>query len=60
MDCCQLDALAKLFEESTIPMWIREYVIDNEDAMNRSLDAGETVVMNGPSGEIVRIIPRGR
>jgi hypothetical protein len=56
MDSAQLDALAKLFEETTIPQWVRAYVIENADDINAALDRGETVKMYGPSGELIRVI----
>ena len=55
MEAYQLDAIAKMLEETAIPGWVREYVIDNEYAINDALDAGETVTINGPLGEVIRV-----
>lgn len=60
MNSADLDRLGKLMEEGAapdVPGWLRTYVQGHRDEMIRQLNAGKSVTVTGPDGQIVVIEP---
>jgi hypothetical protein len=57
MSIAELNSISQMLEESSMPSWVREYLIDNEEAVEQKLNRGEEVKIPGPRGTAVTLRP---